>query len=676
MAKNAEELAEQRALVVEMERHLRAAREYARGPVPVDVCLKRTPSQSLVDALIARSVQVSVSEDGTEELRDLARDDQRPLIHRPLATRYVGAHPEAGSDRTVVRFVVSSGEEARDDKDLQIQGIDFTGYDLNPVWLFAHDWEGLPIGRCLARRTYQRGNTYELWKDIEFTPRDLNPFGYQVGQMHVRGFLRACSGGWMGTRIRIIRGADGKPERVVYLNSDWMETSSCAVGIDKFAVQEAALRGIISSDDVDQFARAARIVAASPAYEVRMATPDAKVERAAAFQPNAKRTLVDEHIMENVITEWPAGEHPPATRSAGDGTVDATTPAAEQEQEGTAPQGEAQAGDAPQGDAPAADGQAGEAGASQATEPQGEAASADDDPTAVRAAIALLRRAAERGGMSVEVRGPVSQAVDSAVDSLYANVMVLAQCVEELRCCASNVFWEGRSADEAKRVVRARMDAIVERMNAMMDSPEAMTDAYLERGVARAEAALARSSNALSELRDAVALFAGDEEGSPVTRAGRKISRERRGKITAALAAAMSAIEALQSVLDEEPDPDEEGEDTEGEAEGTSSEKVASEDEADAAVRAATSAATRALVERAARTLGERVDAPLAARTAALGERFAALAERMPAPPARAPEPAPAQEPENVEARASAVVQRAKHLPGVRLPQHARRTTS
>lgn len=673
---------------------MKTAREYVKGAVPIDVCLRRTPSLSLVDALVTHSVHVGG--DGRDEIRALRRDAERPLIHKPLATRYVGPHPEASQDRLVVRFVTSSGAEARDNKELMLEGVDWAGYDLNPVWLFAHDWDGLPIGRCLARRIYRRASgSYELHQDIEFTPEDVYPFGHQVGTMHVRGFLRACSGGWMGTRIRVIRGADGKPERIIYLNADWMETSSCAVGLDKYAVQEAVLRGVLKRDAVDQFARAARIAASSVAYEIREDTSMPITTRAAAPKNRDERTLIEEKVMSNVIEEWDASEAAIAARSAsGDG--DSGKP------EDAAPEGEATATD----DAPPADGGGGGEGAQQtpaedagdgdaAGEGAGDvtAAAGDDpasDPAVVRAALAVLRNFVKRSPGEVVTRGAVSAAMDSAVDELFANVMVLAQCAEELRWCSSDVFYEGRSAKaEVERAVRARMNEVSERVVRMISGMPPTTDDRIERAVARAESALSRVSNALSEVRDSVSLYGADaaasESADIAQRSGRKISRARRQNITAALEGVRSAMERLQSVLDEEPDPDDKDEEAEGEQE--KADGVASDEEADAAVaRAFLSRASGVLARRGlevespegadAAIDDEPVDAAaITARAADLDARLAGLIERraaaVVAPEEEAP-PAPAATPpasESSSDRARAIAARAARLPGVMLPR-------
>jgi len=271
---------------------MRSAAELVRRTLPRDVQDIDIEKASLAD-VVKFVERRSVAATDDPSLRNVTA----PWITmRTLSTAWVGPVPDAPSDKTIVRFVVVSGEDARDDKDLHVEGIDFSGYDANPVWLYSHQWEMPPIGRCIKRQVFKRGNVYELWKDVEFTPADLYPFGHQIGQMHSRGWMRACSGGWLGTKIRVQRARDGSPERIVYVGSDWMETSSCSVGIDKFALQEAVERGFVDSRGAEVIARYAKPLSDARTYDVR--------ERAArAFKPEAGRVLIEERNLDNPYEE-------------------------------------------------------------------------------------------------------------------------------------------------------------------------------------------------------------------------------------------------------------------------------------------------------------------------------------------------------------------------------------
>lgn len=283
-----------------------------------------------------------------------------------------------------------------------------------------------------------------------------------------------------------------------------------------------------------------------------------------------------------------------------------------------------------------------------------------------------------------------AQRAQEVFDALYANVMVLAQCSEELRYRASDVFYEGRTAQaEVERAVRERMAAVTDRVVraiALQPMAAAGTDDCIERCVSRAEAALARSGNALGDVRDALTLF-GEGEGDIelAQRSGRKISRARRENLKAALDGVRSAMERLQSVLEEEPDPQDAAEDDEDEA----------MEEGKAADEAVGSAA-RALLDRASGVLATRgvsvargnssddavsgeqpAEAELdAAAEQLLVERMAHLGGRLDgiiSGGSRRSEPEqPAPAASRTDARAAELAKRASRIPGVRLPQHAR----
>lgn len=532
------------------------------------------------------------------------------ITMRTLSTAWVGPVPDAPSDKTVVRFVVVSGEEARDDKDLHVDGIDFSGYDANPVWLYSHQWEMPPIGRCLKRQIFKRGSTYELWKDIEFTPADLYPFGHQIGQMHSRGWMRACSGGWLGTRIKVQRARDGSPERIVYLSSDWMETSSCSVGIDKFALQEAVERGFVDSSGADIIARFAPSMPVTRTYDIRS-------NKARSFKPEAGRVLVEEKNLDNPYEEeWMramkarpepiasvssraaheptdmikcpkcGAENAPGTTTCsecgGDLTseraVDSTTcpecgSTVKSGQTDECPEcGATLASETEMKDqeVKSAEMEERKAKATKANDKSAKSRSSDEEAT--------TRRVIELAAL----RGPIAQALDTAYDQLFSNTVTLAQICDELRGLSSGAFYEGRAfePDEIDRAsVERQFRASFERqlptmvsrtLEVMATSSTPELDVMVTRQVDRGEACVSRLGNALSDIRDAVGLYVEDTGPMDITeRAGRKIATGRRAKINVACVGMRSALRSLEEVLAEE-DPLEAGPDAEGVVEDAS----------------------------------------------------------------------------------------------------------
>jgi HK97 family phage prohead protease len=93
----------------------------------------------------------------------------------------------------LIEFIVSTGRVDRENDTIEPSGWDLTDYKNNPVVLWVHDHWSLPVGN--ARSIYLDGDV--LRSMCEFTPEDLNPFGYQVYRLYAGGYLHACSAGFM-----------------------------------------------------------------------------------------------------------------------------------------------------------------------------------------------------------------------------------------------------------------------------------------------------------------------------------------------------------------------------------------------------------------------------------------------------------------------------------------------
>lgn len=540
-------------------------------------------TESVVDALVKRSLAVG----GDENLREL---NAPFLVQHGLAPVYVARQMDVGdARRTIVRFVVTSGEDARDDKDLDLLGVDWTGYDVNPVWMRSHQWDEPPLGRVLQRQIYKRGGTYELWKDVEFTPEDIYPLGAMYGRMHADGWMRACSGSWLGKKIRVVRGKGGAPQRVQYLASDWMETSSCSVPIDKFSVQQQVERGLISPQIAE------RIQTESRAYCVQ-GDPMKKRKEAGklAFKAGEARTLIEGKTLENpfeeeyaaasramdAATRGVAARACPSCGAANEGqnvncrecgaamgdVPEETPPAAPAEEPAAAPESTPPAeGDA---DPAAGDGGEGDAGAvpGEANPGAGDEATGDD-------AVGGGEQRSAGAGSKVVVRGPVMDALDPAVDQLTSSIVILANVADELRSLCVRGFYENRAAMtpvQLETVLREQFERvlpdIVERyvdLGAPMMGGNGLDPEfgdYLERQVHRGEAALAGCGNALSEVRDAVALYG---EGVAVPGAGELVSQAAsagskgtdawKKRVESAMALAEQTLSNLRTVVEEGP---------------------------------------------------------------------------------------------------------------------------
>ena len=91
-----------------------------------------------------------------------------------------------------VSICVSTATPDRMGDTVAVAGWKLANYQRNPVVLWAHDRKQLPVGRCTKLFTSEG----RLMAEVEFTPKEVNPFGYAVGEMVRAGFLSASSVGF------------------------------------------------------------------------------------------------------------------------------------------------------------------------------------------------------------------------------------------------------------------------------------------------------------------------------------------------------------------------------------------------------------------------------------------------------------------------------------------------
>ena len=134
---------------------------------------------------------------------------------------------------------IFANELSRDGVSVDIDGMDFSNYEKNPVVLFAHDYSGrtessgLPIGRTLR---LERAADGRIRAEFEFLSGD--PFADRVRNAWKRGFLRGASIGWRAIEAR--PNERGRGLRIV--KSELIEWSIVAVPADPDALRGAYTR--------------------------------------------------------------------------------------------------------------------------------------------------------------------------------------------------------------------------------------------------------------------------------------------------------------------------------------------------------------------------------------------------------------------------------------------------
>lgn len=89
-------------------------------------------------------------------------------------------------------FVASTEDKDRVGDIIRVAGWKFDAYDRNPVFLWAHDSDELPIGKCVARQI----DGARLLMKIQFATVEENPLADQVYRLYKGGYLNAVSVGF------------------------------------------------------------------------------------------------------------------------------------------------------------------------------------------------------------------------------------------------------------------------------------------------------------------------------------------------------------------------------------------------------------------------------------------------------------------------------------------------
>lgn len=125
--------------------------------------------------------------------KDAARSADPPPSDAVVRKQYVPTSVKAGEggDRSL-SFIISTQSTDRDNDRVMVEGWDFAAWLKNPVVLWAHQYDGLPVGKgesIISRASAVRALT-------QFVTREVYPFADTVYQLLLGGFLRACSVGF------------------------------------------------------------------------------------------------------------------------------------------------------------------------------------------------------------------------------------------------------------------------------------------------------------------------------------------------------------------------------------------------------------------------------------------------------------------------------------------------
>jgi HK97 family phage prohead protease len=161
-------------------------------------------------------------------------------VQRGAAPRGVrsadAAHVETAQDGSL-SYVMSTSTVDRPGDTIAQEGWVLEAYRKNPVLLFGHDYSQPPVGR--VKSVAVEGGKL-MGRAIEFTPKDLYPFGAMVGEMVRGGWMNACSVGFAPTKYAYNEKRGG----LDFLEQELLELSVVPVPANSEALVGAKSAGV------------------------------------------------------------------------------------------------------------------------------------------------------------------------------------------------------------------------------------------------------------------------------------------------------------------------------------------------------------------------------------------------------------------------------------------------
>jgi HK97 family phage prohead protease len=141
-------------------------------------------------------------------------------------------------DGKPIRFCISTATPDRMGDVIAVEGWKLDSYQKNPVVLWAHDRRSPPVAKATRVWTEQD----KLLMEMEFTNRELYPFGAMVGDMVRGGFLNASSVGFRP--IKYAYNEERGSYAMDFIEAELLENSIVPVPANPEALVEAKAAGI------------------------------------------------------------------------------------------------------------------------------------------------------------------------------------------------------------------------------------------------------------------------------------------------------------------------------------------------------------------------------------------------------------------------------------------------
>ena len=119
-----------------------------------------------------------------------------------------------------IPFILSTYDLDRDSERIDQTGWDLKNFKANPVVLWSHIWSEPSIGKMTSIRI-KDGN---LKGKIEFVPREIDQFGWSIGEKVKLGYLNSGSVGFKPIKIELVED-DKDPTKLIHRKQELYEFS-------------------------------------------------------------------------------------------------------------------------------------------------------------------------------------------------------------------------------------------------------------------------------------------------------------------------------------------------------------------------------------------------------------------------------------------------------------------
>lgn len=143
----------------------------------------------------------------------------------------------SNDEKLQLKFKITTADVDRDNDTIVLEGWDFTDFKKNPVVLWAHSYSTPPVAKAV--NIFR--DSMSIDSVAEFTPKEMNPFGYMIYQMYKGGFLSAVSVGFQPTDFELARDREGGMN---FTRQSLMEYSTVPVPSNPHALIQARSKGI------------------------------------------------------------------------------------------------------------------------------------------------------------------------------------------------------------------------------------------------------------------------------------------------------------------------------------------------------------------------------------------------------------------------------------------------